>query len=131
MTQEERDIRRKIKVLEHACSSGNVSKTCRYFGISRETYYCWRRRYQQYGEKGLVNRRPGPGTRLGVRPRRSRKKSFTCDVLITSELSALLGSYNGIGWRSPRAVYVAPSPGMDSKGCRVPSTNARSWPNRS
>ena len=60
MTQEERDIRRKIKVLEHACSSGNVSKTCRYFGISRETYYCWRRRYQQYGEKGLVNRRPGP-----------------------------------------------------------------------
>ena len=60
MTQEERDIRRKIKVLEHACSSGNVSRTCRYFGISRETYYCWRRRYQQYGEKGLVNRRPGP-----------------------------------------------------------------------
>ena len=42
MPQEERDIRRKIKVLEHACSSGNVSKTCRYFGISRETYYCWR-----------------------------------------------------------------------------------------
>lgn len=60
MTQEERDIRRKIKVLEHACSSGNVSRTCRYFGISRETYYCWRRRYQQDGEKGLVNRRPGP-----------------------------------------------------------------------
>ena len=65
MTQEERDIRRKIKVLEHACSSGNVSKTCRYFGISRETYYCWRRRYQQYGEKGLVNRRPGPRNPLG------------------------------------------------------------------
>lgn len=60
MTQEERDIRRKIKVLEHDCSSGNVSRTCRYFGISRETYYCWRRRYQQYEEKGLVNRRPSP-----------------------------------------------------------------------
>ena len=40
MTQEERDIRRKIRVLEHACSTGNVSKTCRYFGISRETFFC-------------------------------------------------------------------------------------------
>ena len=60
MTQVERYIRRKIRFLEHACSSGNVSKTCRYFGISRETFYCWRRQYRKDGEKGLINRRPGP-----------------------------------------------------------------------
>ena len=34
---------RKLRVPEHAKETGNVSKTCRYFGISRETYYCWKR----------------------------------------------------------------------------------------
>lgn len=34
MTQEERDIRRKLRVLEHGGSNGNVSKTCRYFGMN-------------------------------------------------------------------------------------------------
>jgi transcriptional regulator of acetoin/glycerol metabolism len=33
------DIRRKLKVLNYAKTSGNVSKTCRSLGISRETYY--------------------------------------------------------------------------------------------
>ncbi len=34
MTQAQRDIRRKLRVLRHAEQTGNVSKTCRYFGIS-------------------------------------------------------------------------------------------------
>ena len=32
MKAEEREIRRKRRVLEHAVDSGNVAKTCRYFG---------------------------------------------------------------------------------------------------
>ena len=32
--QAQRDINRKLKVLNHAKNSGNVSLTCRYFGIS-------------------------------------------------------------------------------------------------
>jgi transposase len=31
----------------------NVAKTCRYFGISRQTYYRWYRRHQRLGEDGL------------------------------------------------------------------------------
>jgi len=31
MNQAQRDIKRKLKVLEHVKISGNVSKTCRYF----------------------------------------------------------------------------------------------------
>jgi len=64
MTRAERDIRRKTAVLRHAGETGNVSKTCRYFGISRQTFYEWKRAYEARGEEGLVNQRPGfkPGT---------------------------------------------------------------------
>ena len=44
-----RDISRKLKVLQHAQESGNVSKTCRYFGISREAFYGWNRAYEKKG----------------------------------------------------------------------------------
>lgn len=54
------DIRRKLKILNHGKESGNVSKTCRYFGISRETYYQWKRSYEQHGEVGLINSKPCP-----------------------------------------------------------------------
>jgi len=60
MTQKQRDISRKLRVLAYAQETKNVSKTCRYFGISRETFYQWKRAYEQYGESGLINRRPGP-----------------------------------------------------------------------
>ncbi len=40
------DISRKLKVLRHADENGNISKTCRYFGICRETFYTWRRAYK-------------------------------------------------------------------------------------
>lgn len=39
-----RDISRKLRVLGHAENSENISKTCRYFDISRETFYTWRLR---------------------------------------------------------------------------------------
>lgn len=33
------DIRRKLRVLNYAKDIGNISKACRYYGISRETFY--------------------------------------------------------------------------------------------
>jgi transposase len=33
---------------------------CRHFGISRETYYQWKRAYAAHGEKGLINSKPCP-----------------------------------------------------------------------
>lgn len=54
------DIARKLRVLNHALESGNVSKTCRYFGISRETYYKWKRDYEKHGESALINCKPCP-----------------------------------------------------------------------
>ena len=55
MTQAQRDIRRKLKVIEYAEQLGNISKACRYFGISRESYYRWKKALAEKGEKGLAN----------------------------------------------------------------------------
>jgi transposase len=56
MNQQEqlRRIRHRLAVLRHAEEiTGNVSATCRYYGISRPTFYKWRDRYEELGEDGL------------------------------------------------------------------------------
>ena len=60
MNQKERDIQRKLRILRHAEQIGDVSKTCRYFGISRPSFYRWKAALQRHGEAGLANRRPVP-----------------------------------------------------------------------
>jgi len=60
MTTAQHDIKRKLKVFKHAEETGNISKTCRYFGISRETFYKWKRAFEQLGEEGLINSKPCP-----------------------------------------------------------------------
>ena len=65
MNKEDRKIvERKLKILDYATKIGNVSKTCRYFGISRETFYVWKRLFLAHGDNGLKNKKPGlaPGT---------------------------------------------------------------------
>ena len=54
------DIRRKKKVFAYAKEIGNITKACRYFGISRETYYKWKRAYEKSGDEGLINKKPCP-----------------------------------------------------------------------
>jgi transposase InsO family protein len=60
MTQQQRDIKRKLAVLRHAEESGNVALTARRFGIWRQCYYTWERAYEERGEEGLVNKKPCP-----------------------------------------------------------------------
>jgi len=51
----------RLRVLQHFEQvSRNISRTCRFFGISRTLVYEWRRRYQREGLEGLKPRRPGP-----------------------------------------------------------------------
>ncbi len=49
------DIARKLRVLSYAKSCGNVAKTCRYFGIARQTFYSWKMTFERHGEQGLIN----------------------------------------------------------------------------
>lgn len=60
MNDDKREIRRKLRVLQHADDSGDVSRTCRYFGIGRASFYRWRHAYRTKGEAGLTNARSVP-----------------------------------------------------------------------
>ncbi len=60
MNQTARDIQRKLRVLRHAEQIGDVSRTCRYFGIGRASFYRWMAAFQRQGEIGLANRKTVP-----------------------------------------------------------------------
>jgi transposase InsO family protein len=61
MRHEDRMIRMRLAWFRYTAEvSHKVAKTCRYYGISRTTYYRWYQRYQELGEEGLrdQSRRP-------------------------------------------------------------------------
>jgi hypothetical protein len=60
VTQTQRDISKKLGVLTPARETGNISKTCRYFGISRTSFYEWKGAYKQFVEGSLINGKPCP-----------------------------------------------------------------------
>ncbi len=53
MTNAKREVNRKLRILNHAEESGNIAKTCRYFGIPRSLFYVWREAYRQHDYLGL------------------------------------------------------------------------------
>ena len=56
-----RRANRRLAVLQHADEvSGNVAATCRYYGISRNVFYRWKRRYEDEGLEGLKDRSSAP-----------------------------------------------------------------------
>jgi transcriptional regulator of acetoin/glycerol metabolism len=55
MTERElaRGAARRLAMIRHAQEvSGSVAKTCRYYGVSRPTYYKWLRRYEAQASRG-------------------------------------------------------------------------------
>jgi transposase-like protein len=47
----------RFKVLQRAGeSSSNVARACRHFGISRQAFYKWKRRFDELGAAGLYDR---------------------------------------------------------------------------
>ena len=50
----------RLRVVSDAQRSGNVSATCRRYGVSRTLFYRWRGRLEQYGRDGLLPKRRGP-----------------------------------------------------------------------
>ena len=56
MNEEQRLVQKRLRVLEHAQKTGNVHKTCRYFGIARSSFYRWKSAFDRDGESGLVNK---------------------------------------------------------------------------
>ena len=59
--EQERRAKQKLAVLKHVDEvSGSVAATCRYYGISRNCYYKWLRRYEDEGFEGLKDRSSAP-----------------------------------------------------------------------
>ena len=59
MTEDQREIRRKKRVIDYAEKNGNIRIACRRFGIARSTFYLWRDRHRDSGDEGLKSRRRG------------------------------------------------------------------------
>ena len=56
-TERRRLVAWRFKVLQQATGMPrNVARTCRHFGISRKTYYKWKRRFDDHCEAGLCDR---------------------------------------------------------------------------
>jgi len=65
--------RRRLKWMEHYESHGhNARLTCRYFGISPQTFYRWRRRYDPSNLRTLEDR--------SRRPRRLRQPTWSAEL---------------------------------------------------
>jgi transposase InsO family protein len=62
-----RMAKRRLAMLRHAEEiTGNVALTCRYYGVSRHTFYKWRRRYDELGLDGLRDRSTRPHVSPGT-----------------------------------------------------------------
>ena len=49
------------KVLQHARDvTGSVAQTCRHFGLSRKSFYKWKKRFEEHGDAGLADRSRKP-----------------------------------------------------------------------
>jgi transposase-like protein len=56
-----RNAARRLAIIRHAQEvCGNVALTCRYYGITRQSYYVWLRRFEQFGSDGLRYRSSKP-----------------------------------------------------------------------
>jgi transposase-like protein len=63
--QQDRQANRRLAILRHAEEiTGNVSQTCRYYGITRTRFCVWQRRYQEEGSTPLSGRRWASSPRL-------------------------------------------------------------------
>jgi transposase InsO family protein len=59
----DRQQKHRLAVLRHAEEiSGNVAATCRYYGITRQTFYTWQKRFDADGVEGLKDRSHRPHT---------------------------------------------------------------------
>ena len=51
----------RCRVVQAGCSEArNIARTCRHFGISRQAFYRWKRRFDAHGEAGLWGRSTRP-----------------------------------------------------------------------
>lgn len=82
---QQRVVSRRLAILRRAEEvTGNVSQTRRYFGITRQTFYVWLRRFEEQGRVGLRDRSRRPHHSPTPPRRRWWARSSTCASITTS-----------------------------------------------
>ena len=77
--QLDKNAARRLAIIRHAREvTGNVAMTCRYYGISRQVFYVWYRRYETEGLAGLRDRSTRPAHCPHETHLRSSRRSSTC-----------------------------------------------------
>lgn len=74
MSKDRREIANKLRIWQHAEETGDVAKTCRYFGIGRSSFCRWRDAQRKDGEEALVNKPPIPKWHANHTPIEIEKK---------------------------------------------------------
>jgi transposase InsO family protein len=72
-----KEARQRVKWFDHYRQSNNVSKTCRYFGISRKTFHKWKKRYSNYYLPSLESR--------SRKPRRFRQSKIPMEQIFLAK----------------------------------------------
>jgi len=68
-----RDAKKRLRWFDHYRKYGNARLTCRYFGISAQTFYRWKRRFDKYDLTTLEG--------LSCRPHRVRMPQISSHVV--------------------------------------------------
>lgn len=69
------EAKRRLKWFDwHELHGKNVSLTCRHFGISRQTFYRWQKRFDRWDLQSLADR--------SSRPRRVRQRTWTTEEIL-------------------------------------------------
>jgi transposase-like protein len=89
---------RRLAILRHAEEiTGNVALTCRYYGISRQVFYKWRRRFDELGLDGLRDR----SSRPRVCPNETRTEVVGKIIYLASATSATTAADSASRSRCP------------------------------
>lgn len=91
----------------HEAHGQNVSLTCRHFGISRQTFYRWQKRFDRFDLRGLADR--------SSRPRRVRQRTWTtAEVLAVKALRERFPA-----WGKLKLAVLLAAQGMKLSASRV------------
>jgi hypothetical protein len=121
--ERDKNAARRLAILRHAEEvSGNVALTCRYYGITRQAFYQWRRRYETGGLDALRDRSRRPQTCPHETPTEIVGKIIYLRQNYhfgPTKIAMYLKRYPTC--RSATRVYGASSSGWASTGCPLPS----------
>jgi len=68
-TEQMRQVSWRLRLLACAADGDrDVARTCRHFGVSRKTFYKWKRRHQELGDAGLADQARTPRRSPGAMP---------------------------------------------------------------